>query len=193
MYFSPATSRSCHPALMLVHSFCLCFNTPNLMRIDLLTYRVQGHIETHTSKWFRSSPLVQDSHGLWKMLIVGFGHSWLVNHLHVRKLLSASREPEIFGKDQGSSRTPPTQFRCLFCTLTGSQSVSAWSLPMTGALRPCKPPDSWLSQFILAAPCIGHSFSSANPEITLFLHSEWIYWVYSWLPIIWHDSLQKHM
>ena len=75
MYFSPATSRSCHPALMLVHSFCLCFNTPNLMRIDLLTYRVQGHIETHTSKWFRSSPLVQDSHGLWKMLIVGFGHS----------------------------------------------------------------------------------------------------------------------
>lgn len=40
---------SCHPALIHVHLFCLCFETLDLMRIALLKYYTQGCIKSHTT------------------------------------------------------------------------------------------------------------------------------------------------
>lgn len=99
--FTAATSRSCHPAPILVHLFCLCSETLKLVRIDLLTRYVQGCNKSHTQingSEIRlapglSQPLNDDHFRLWPS---PRRKSCLANRLS--KFLS-SRELEIHGKD----------------------------------------------------------------------------------------------
>lgn len=136
MYFSPATLRPCHPALILVHSFCLCFKTPNLMRKDLLTYRVQGHIKSHT---LESGSAVLP----WSRTLTAFGrcslqaltiHDWLIIYMLRSYFLLLENQRSLEKIEGLLGPLLPSSGVSSATALTGSQSASAWTLPMTGAL-----------------------------------------------------------